>query len=110
MERRTSKREAELRRVLEESRQQSRLELSRLQALHADELRAKDALVLGFREELDTLLRAAGQYMTNAAATEEKVETSNRPGVTRNKGGVDGDAGTAGLNGATEPVWGVISS
>ncbi|CAN0566549.1 unnamed protein product, partial [Ectocarpus sp. 12 AP-2014] len=40
MERRTARREAELQRVLSESRQQSKLELSRLRAIHADEMRA----------------------------------------------------------------------
>ncbi|CAM9777802.1 unnamed protein product, partial [Ectocarpus sp. 6 AP-2014] len=63
MERRTARREAELQRVLSESRQQSKLELSRLRAIHADEMRAKDALVHGFRVELDGLLRAAGSVM-----------------------------------------------
>lgn len=63
MERRTARRESELERALAEGRQQSKLELSRLQALHAEEMRAKDALVHGFKAELDGLLTAAGRLM-----------------------------------------------
>lgn len=63
MERRTARREEELRRVLSESREQSKIELRRLQALHAEEIRAKDALIRGFRAELDGLLMAAGRLM-----------------------------------------------
>lgn len=69
MERRTARREGELRQVLEESRQQSKIELQRLQALHAEELRAKDAQVHSFRVELDSLLMAAGKFMGSAHST-----------------------------------------
>ena len=88
MERRTARREAELQRVLSESRQQSKLELSRLQAIHADEMRAKDVLVHGFRAELDGLLRAAGSLMSGE----------------RGGGGAGRDESTT-----ARPVWGLVS-
>lgn len=85
MERRTARREAELERALSEGRQQSKLELSRLQALHAEEIRAKDALVHGFRAELDSLLAAAGRLMGGGG------------GVGSGGGGGDGEGGWRGI-------------
>lgn len=98
MERRTARREAELERVLSESRQQSKLELSRLRALHADEMGAKDALVHGFRVELDGLLRAAGSLMSGGAGAAER-------------GGEGGGAAERGPTAAAAapPVWGLVS-
>lgn len=106
MERRTARREAELRRVLEESRQHSRIELSRLQALHADEMRAKDALIHGFREELDSLLRAAGQFMRTASSGVDGGVREEGPGGQR--GGVRDGAG-AGVEEGAGPLLGVVS-
>lgn len=97
MERRTARRESELERVLSESRQQSKLELSRLRALHADEMRAKDALVHGFRVELDGLLRAAGSLMSGGRGG----------GAAAASGDGEGGEGTAGA--AAPPVWGLVS-
>lgn len=105
MERRTARREAELQRVLSESRQQSKLELSRLRAIHADEMRAKDALVHGFRAELDGLLRAAGTFMDDGS------------GGSSSGGGGGQDSGTGATGGASndnpppppQPVWGVVT-
>ena len=95
MERRTARRETELERVLAESRQQSKLELSRLRAIHADELRTKDALVHGFRAELDCLLRAAGSLMSGGGAAAAS--------------GGEGEGGGGGGADAAPPVWGLVS-
>ncbi|CAN0484201.1 unnamed protein product, partial [Laminaria digitata] len=87
MERRTARREAELERTLAEGRQQSKLELSRLQALHSEEMRAKDTLVHGFRVELDGLLTAAGRLMGGGVS-----------------GGDDGGGGSGGGGGGSTGV------
>ena len=96
MERRTARREAELQRVLSESREHSKLELRRLQALHAEEMRAKDALVHGFRAELDVLMMAAGRLMEGGGSggKAERIATDRPIGS-----GADG----------TEPAWGMVS-
>lgn len=104
MERRTARREAELERVLSESRQQSKLELSRLRAIHADEIRAKDALVHGFRTELDGLLRAAGRLMTGGGGGGAEAGGGSAGG----QGGGEGEGGSAAV--APPPVWGLVSS
>ncbi|CAN0085685.1 unnamed protein product, partial [Phaeothamnion confervicola] len=54
IERRAKERERELETMV--AAQDGRLELLRLQALHEEELRAKDETILRFRAELDTLL------------------------------------------------------
>lgn len=111
MDRRTARREAELQRVLSESRQQSKLELSRLQAIHADEMRAKDAMLYGFRAELDGLLRAAGSFMSGGgggggggAGGGPRAEEGGGVGG-RGRGG-GGEGGTSPL---PPPVWGLVS-
>lgn len=119
MERRTASREVELQRVLSESRQQSKLELSRLQAIHADEIRAKDALVFGFRAELDGLLRAAGSLMRGGGGG------GGGDGGGRGRGGESGGGGGGGIGevaagggrrggsnaaaAAPPPAWGLVS-
>lgn len=93
---RTARREAELERVLAESRQQSKLELSRLQALHSEEMRAKDALVHGFRTELDGLLRAAGRLMATG--------NGSGSGGAGSDGGGSGGGGPAAMTVTSEAV------
>lgn len=111
MDRRTARREAELERVLAESRQQSKLELSRLQALHADEIRAKDALVHGFRTELDGLLRAAGQLMNKSRGGDASGRKPGYGSDGRDKDRMDEARRDAGMRrDAAAPVWGVVSS
>ncbi|CAM9747339.1 unnamed protein product [Discosporangium mesarthrocarpum] len=61
VERRMSQRESELSHVIEEGRQHARMELSRLRALHEEEMRAKDSLIHSFRAELDGLLGLVGR-------------------------------------------------
>lgn len=109
MELRTARREGELQRVLEESRQQSKIELSRLQALHAEEMRAKDALVHGFRAELDALLRAAAQFMNGAGAASAAMTAAGGTGIGRgqHRGGRDGVRAVG--NDGTSPPWGLVS-
>ena len=58
IEQRAEAREAELRRVIEEARQNSKIQMARLNVLHQQEIDEKDLQIRKFRSELDTLLGA----------------------------------------------------
>lgn len=56
IEQRAEARETELRRVMEESRQNSKVQMARLHALHQEEVEEKEQQIKTFRRELDNLL------------------------------------------------------
>ena len=95
MERRTARRKAEIQRILSESREHSKRELQRLQALYVEKMRAEAALVRGSRAERDASMMTAGRLMEGGGSggKAERIAT-DRP--------IESAADR------TKPAWGMV--
>lgn len=75
IEAQAARREQELARLLEESRERASLEIRRLQAIHEEELEAKNRQLDHFRQELDAILEAVARQLPGRRAIQSGQTT-----------------------------------